>query len=271
MSLAFSRSPLPQEEECEGLVEGVEMALLAIVSHFYRLPSDQGGTLLQALTAAILEIVLGVQLLSNSLQKEYSKAEQLQSTGSVWDACDAFANLPHDNKQAALSRLSSISALVKDAVEELEEAKANKGTSVDFCLRQEEDGETEQTTAWTEEEEKLVAAPCSGLAKGCRSLLKKLSASLTKNCRSPPTAQENKDLDCVIENMQPLSEKIDDMISGIYSPIDFSVTCQNVHELAGLMESVISAFRGGSLFSANDQEWADFLTMAIRHNVSKLG
>ncbi|XP_065828750.1 cyclin-D1-binding protein 1 homolog isoform X2 [Oscarella lobularis] len=194
LSLAFGKPPLPRDEECKRLVADIDAAVSVIISCFHRLPSDQGRTLLEVVTVAVQKIVTRVRLLFVSLEK----GEKFTSTGLVWDACDLLEDLPRDNKQAVLRHLETIAGLVKDALSELEEAQTSQGVLSDFDMDMDDDA---QVTEWTEEEKKLVA-PCSGLVKGCRSLLKKLRASLIKK-----SAQENGDLDSLVDILRCLNER----------------------------------------------------------------
>lgn len=116
-----------------------------------------GDTLRKSVSNNVLDVVRSVQVLASSIIEAglpdggvhqcSQQSDQLLSTGSVWSACDSVSQLPRgcetyihlavfnlkhfqycasmvciaDNKAAVLAKMESVSSLVKDALEELEE------------------------------------------------------------------------------------------------------------------------------------------------------
>ncbi|KAL7407103.1 hypothetical protein ABVT39_002982 [Epinephelus coioides] len=96
LSLAFSRPPLPSQQTDR---KQYVVWFVSFLTSSFSLPP----TLLPLLTFSLSQ-------------------EQLTSTGGVWSACDHFAQLPQDNKAAVLVVLSNQIGVVKDAIEETQQA-----------------------------------------------------------------------------------------------------------------------------------------------------
>ncbi|KAL4655747.1 cyclin-D1-binding protein 1 [Arapaima gigas] len=97
LSLAFSKPPLPSQQDGERLAETIQKSILALSTVYYWFPKSQGITLRRIIRDATAEVLDGVMqlidvILSSPLQS--LSQEQLMSTGGVWSACDQFAHLP---------------------------------------------------------------------------------------------------------------------------------------------------------------------------------
>uniref|UniRef100_A0A3B3WQ81 Cyclin-D1-binding protein 1-like N-terminal domain-containing protein n=1 Tax=Poecilia mexicana TaxID=48701 RepID=A0A3B3WQ81_9TELE len=137
LSLAFSRPPLPSLQDGEKLSEFILKSVLTLSTVYYWLPKSQGVTLRRQVRDATVEVLDGVlQLLEVIISSPLQSLtqEQITSTRGVWSACDRFARLPKDNKEALLVVLSSQSGVVKDAIEEMKQVNTNTVFKVFLCF-----------------------------------------------------------------------------------------------------------------------------------------
>lgn len=282
LSMAFSVTPAPKEMDCSKLCGGLETAILAVVSTFCSLPLNYGTTLQNVLHSHVLDVVHSVQVLASSIEMGKThqlsqKPDHLQSTGSVWSVCDSVSQLPQDNKAATLAKLKSVSNLVKDALEELEEMKSTKGTTCSLDVFgmldvDEGDGEAdsvEGSSTWSEEDERMVA-PSLGLVKATKSVLKKVTSAIEMQCQSPPMLPQASELDDIVATIDPLSERVDELVSTMYVPMDRKAVQQNAAALSDVLQSVLATFRNLSLFRDGDRDWTEFLSSAVNHNLQKI-
>ncbi|XP_014857703.1 PREDICTED: cyclin-D1-binding protein 1, partial [Poecilia mexicana] len=124
LNLASSKPPQPSLQDGEKLVESVLNSIQALSEVYDRLHKSQGVTLRRQVRDATVEVLDGVlQLLEVIISSPLQSLtqEQITSTRGVWSACDRFARLPKDNKEALLVVLSSQSGVVKDAIEEMKQ------------------------------------------------------------------------------------------------------------------------------------------------------
>ncbi|XP_034534296.1 cyclin-D1-binding protein 1 homolog [Notolabrus celidotus] len=101
LSLAFSKPPLPSQQDVEKLSESMMKSVLTLSTVYYWLPKSQGISLRRQIRDATVEVLEGVtQLLDVVLSSPLQglTQEQLTSTGGVWLSCDRFAQLPKGQK-----------------------------------------------------------------------------------------------------------------------------------------------------------------------------
>ncbi|KAJ7383137.1 Cyclin-D1-binding protein 1 [Desmophyllum pertusum] len=126
LTISFSKPPAPSADELQCLLTGFETTVIAMLTIFRSLPMSQGKNLHKKLEESVLTVVEDCQVLATSFIKEGCSSvatAKTQSTGTLWEHCDGFQHLPKDNKQAVLAVLRCSSELIKDALNELDEAQ----------------------------------------------------------------------------------------------------------------------------------------------------
>ncbi|XP_035517722.1 cyclin-D1-binding protein 1 homolog [Morone saxatilis] len=209
LSLAFSKPPLPSQQDGEKLAESIMKSVLTLSTVYYWLPKSQGISLRRQVRDATVEVLEGVAqlvevILSSPLQS--LTQEQLTSTGSVWSACDQFAQLPQDNKGAVLVVLSAQIGVVKDAIEEIEQALSEAHDPFSDVLDDDQEGEEprgNQDTYWSEKD-RCIIGPCQGLMKASAACLRKLTSAVKAN-GDVTTAQNVAQLDDLADITKEIS------------------------------------------------------------------
>ncbi|RXM92943.1 Cyclin-D1-binding protein 1-like [Acipenser ruthenus] len=224
LSLVFSKPPLPSAQDCERLADSIEKNVLTLATVYYWLPKSQGITLRRIARDATVEVLEGISqlievILNTPLQRYPShlgaplqffgfpslSQEQLTSTGGVWSSCDYIHRLPQDNQAAVLSVMASYSAVVKDAIEEMEQAQADSQDPFSDVLDDDDlDSRGNQDTYWSEEDKQLMA-PCQGLMKAGKACLKKLSGAVKAHGKvdSPECIAQLDDLADITKEISP--------------------------------------------------------------------
>ncbi|CAB1354293.1 unnamed protein product [Coregonus sp. 'balchen'] len=248
LSLAFSKPPLPTQEDGEKLAESIQKSVLALSTVYYWLPKSHGITLRRLVRDATAEVLDGIVqlvdvIVSSPLQS--LSQEQLQSTGGVWSACDQFAHLPRDNRAAVLGVLESYIGVVKDAIEEME-----------------------QDTYWSEEDRQLIA-PCQGLMKASAACLRKLLSAVKANgnVSMPECVAQLDDLADIAKEVSP---SVDDLALSLYPPMDYSGVDQNACKLTLVLKKVLDIIRASHVCLEADLNWVQFLDGALDHNLQKI-
>ncbi|KAJ8358754.1 hypothetical protein SKAU_G00152790 [Synaphobranchus kaupii] len=271
LSLCFSKPPLPSPQDCERLAESIQKCVLALSTVYYWLPKSQGMTLRRVVRDATAELLDGlVQLidiiLSSPLQS--LSQDQLTSTGGVWLFCDRFALLPRDNQAAVLDILVSCTAVVKDAIEEMEQAQAESQDPFSDVLEEEDlVSRGNQDTYWSESDRQLMG-PCQGLMKASAACLKKLSAAVKANGKVD-TAEKIAQLDDLADITKEISPSVDDLALSLYPPMDHSAVELNACRLASVLKKVLEICRASHVCVEAELSWVQFLDGAVDHNLQK--
>ncbi|XP_075880880.1 cyclin-D1-binding protein 1 homolog [Nelusetta ayraudi] len=273
LSLAFSKPPLPSQQDVEKLADFILKSVLTLTTVYYWLPKSHGVSLRRQVRAATVEVLDGVTqlleiILSSPLQS--LNQEQLTSTGGVWAACDQFAQLPRDNKGAVLVLLSAETGIVKDAIEEMEQALAEVQDPFSDILDGHEEGDVprdNQDTYWSERD-RLVIGPCQGLMKASAACLRKLSAAVRSN-GDVSTPQNVAQLDDLADISKEISPGVDDLALCLYPPMDYSGVDSNVSKLAVLLKKILGIIRSSHVCGESQLTWVQFLEGAVDHNLQK--
>uniref|UniRef100_A0A8C9TPD5 Cyclin D-type binding-protein 1 n=1 Tax=Scleropages formosus TaxID=113540 RepID=A0A8C9TPD5_SCLFO len=266
LSLAFSKPPLPSLQDGERLAESIQKTILALSTVYYWFPKSQGITLRRIIRDATAEVLDGVAqlidvILTSPLQS--LSQEQLVSTGGVWSSCDHFAHLPKDNQEAVLSMLASYTGVVKDAIEEMEQAQTESQDPFSDVLDDEElNSRGNQDTYWSESDRQLLA-PCQGLMKASAACLRKLSAAVRSNGKvdSPESIAQLDDLADIAKDISP---SVDDLALSLYPPVDYSTAFVFHSSLCPTSRN-----RASHVCLEADQSWVEFLGGAVEHNLQK--
>ncbi|XP_051269765.1 cyclin-D1-binding protein 1 homolog [Dicentrarchus labrax] len=273
LSLAFSKPPLPSQQDGERLAESIMKSVLTLSTVYYWLPKSQGISLRRQVRDATVEVLEGVAqlvevILSSPLQS--LSQEQLTSTGSVWSACDQFAQLPQDNKGAVLVVLSAQIGVVKDAIEEIEQALSEAHDPFSDVLDDDQEGEEprgNQDTYWSEKD-RCIIGPCQGLMKASAACLRKLMSAVKAN-GDVTTAQSLAQLDDLADITKEISPGVDDLALCLYPPMDYSGVETNVSKLASLLRKVLEIIRSSHVCGESQLTWVQFLEGAVDHNLQK--
>ncbi|XP_070814883.1 cyclin-D1-binding protein 1 homolog isoform X1 [Chaetodon trifascialis] len=273
LSLAFSKPPLPSQQDRDKLAESILKSVLTLSTVYYWLPKSQGVSLRRQVRDATVEVLDGVAqllevILSSPLQS--LTQEQLTSTGSVWSACDQFAQLPRDNKAAVLVVLSAQIGVVKDAIEEIEQALSEEHDPFSDVLNDDREGEEprgNQDTYWSEKD-RCVIGPCQGLMKASAACLRKLTSAVKAN-GDVSACQSVAQLDDLADITKEISPSVDDLALCLYPPMDYSGVENNVCKLAALLKKVLEIIRSSHVCGESQLSWVQFLDGAVDHNLQK--
>nr|XP_020476857.1 cyclin-D1-binding protein 1 [Monopterus albus] len=273
LSLAFSKPPLPSQQDGEKLAESILKSVLTLSTVYYWLPKSQGVSLRRQVRDATVSVLEGVAqlvevILSSPLQS--LTQEQLTSTGGVWSACDQLAHLPQDNKAAVLVVLSAQSGVVKDAIEEIEQALSEVQDPFSDVLDddQEEDEPRGNRDMYWSEKDRRVIGPCQGLMKASAACLRKLMSAVRIN-GDVGVAQNVAQLDDLADITKEISPGVDDLALCLYPPMDYSGVENNVSKLAVLLKKVLEIIRSSHVCGESELTWVQFLDGAVDHNLQK--
>ncbi|KAM9860261.1 cyclin-D1-binding protein 1 homolog [Aulostomus maculatus] len=273
LSLAFSKPPLPSQQDAEKLADSILKSVLTLSTVYYWLPKSQGVSLRQQVRDATVQVLEGVtQLLEVILMSPLQRLsqEQLTSTGGVWLACDRFAQLPQDNKAAVQVVLSRQIGVVKDAIKEIEQALAEAHDPFNNVLNDDEEEEEprdNQDTYWSEKDRRVIG-PCQGLMKASAACLRKLASAIKANgdVKTPHTLAQLDDLADITKDISP---GVDDLALCLYPPMDYTEVEDNVSRLAALLKKVLEIIRSSHICGESELTWVQFLDGAVDHNVQR--
>ncbi|XP_029947735.1 cyclin-D1-binding protein 1 homolog [Salarias fasciatus] len=272
LSLAFSKAPVPSQQDAEKLSDSALKSVLTLSTVYYWLPKSQGLSLRRQVRDATVEVLEEVMrlletILSSPLQT--LSQEQLTSTGGVWAACDHFLHLPQDNKAAALAALSAQIGVVKDAIEELEQAltEAQDPFDGDRDDEDDEDPGDHGDAAWSERDRRLLG-PCQGLMKAAAACMRKLASAIRAN-GDVGAPQNVAQLDQLSDVVREISPGVDDLALCLYPPVDYSGVENHVSKLAALLKKVLEVIRSSHVCGESELTWIQFLDGAVDHNLQK--
>ncbi|XP_061687518.1 cyclin-D1-binding protein 1 homolog isoform X2 [Syngnathoides biaculeatus] len=273
VSLAFSKPPLPSQQvlrlDGERLADSVLKSVLSLSTVYYWLPKSRGVSLRQQVRDATVQVLEGLTqllevILSSPLQS--LTQEQLMSTGGVWSACDRFIRLPEDNKAAALLVLTAQGGIVKDAIDELEQALSEAHDPFGDVLDDEEP-RGNRDTYWSERDRRVVAA-CRGMMTAAAACLRKTTAAV--RARGDADAPERAaQLDDLVDGVKEISPRVDDLALCLYPPVDYDAVENDVSKLAALLKKVLSITRSSHFCGEAELTWVQFLEGAVDHNLQK--
>ncbi|KAI9546100.1 Cyclin-D1-binding protein 1 [Dissostichus eleginoides] len=270
LSVAFSKPPLPSQQDGEKLSEWILKSVLSLSTVYYWLPKSQGVSLRRQVRDATVDVLEGVTqlvdvILSSPLQS--LSHEQLTSTGGVWSACDSFTQLPRDNKAALLVVLSAQIGVVKDAIEEIEQALSEVHDPFSDVLDDDQEPRGNQDTYWSEKDRRVIG-PCQGLMKASAACLRKLTSAV-KTHGDVSTPQNVAQLDDLADITKELSPGVDDLALCLYPPMDYSGVEDNVSKLGALLKKVLEIIRCSHVCGESQLTWVQFLDGAVDHNLQK--
>lgn len=271
ISVAFSKPPAPTEQDCAKLAESIQKSILTLSTVYYWLPKSQGTTLRKLVREATVDVLDGVigllEILISSPLQSLSQ-DQLTSTGSVWSSCDRFSQLPRDNRAAVVSNITSYVKMVKDALEELEQALSDNDDPFSDVLDDDLEGRGNQDTYWSQTDRQLISK-CLGLIKASRACLRKLSSAINSN-GNVDTAENIAQLDDLADATREISPSIDDLVLTLYPPVECAAVEQNVYKLAVILRKTLEIIRSCHVCLEADLPWVQFLEGAVEHNLQEI-
>ncbi|OCT60529.1 cyclin-D1-binding protein 1 homolog [Xenopus laevis] len=271
LSLAFTKPPLPSEEGSQKLCDGLLNAILAAATVYYSLPKEQGITLRKTVREAIADVIEGtiqlVEVILSSRIQSLSQA-QLVSTGSVWEACDQWEKLPKDNLAAVQVIVSGYLDVVKDAIEEVEQAQTDGEDPFSDIPEDDEIGARgNQDTYWSEADRRLMA-PCLGLMKASKACLKKVIGAIKAHGKAD-TAEHVAQLDDLVDVTQEVSPSVDELALSMYPPMNHATVRLNAAKLSSVLKKVLAITRSSHVCPEAESTWIQFLDSAVDHNMQK--
>ncbi|XP_053575311.1 cyclin-D1-binding protein 1 [Bombina bombina] len=272
MSLAFSKAPLPSGEDSQKLSDGLVNAVLAAATVYCSLPKTQGTTLRKAVRESVAEIIEGIIQLVEGILRSLLQSQpqaQLVSTGNVWEACDQWPQIPKENRAAVIVLVSGYLAVVKDAVEEVEQAMADGEDPFHDVLEDDVTGiRGNQDTYWSEADRQLLT-PCVGLMKASKACLKKVLGAL-KAHGNVDSVENVAQLDDIAEITQEISPSVDELALSMYPPMNHTAVRYNAAKLSSVLKKVLEIIRTSHVCPDSESPWVQFLNGAIDHNLDKI-
>uniref|UniRef100_A0A8D0H851 Cyclin D1 binding protein 1 n=1 Tax=Sphenodon punctatus TaxID=8508 RepID=A0A8D0H851_SPHPU len=249
LSLAFSRPPLPPAQV--GTPSGVAPRVIS-----------PGTTLRKAVRNAVAEVVEGMVQLSEVILRTPLQSltqQQLISTGGVWEACDQIAHLPRDNQAAVVSAVSVALGVVRDALEEMEQAQVEGGDPYSDILEDEELGSRGNRDVYWSEADRQLLGPCMGLVKASKASLKKVLGAVKAHGKAV-TAEQVAQLDDIADSANEISPSVDDLALSMYPPMNQLTVRFNAAKLASVLKKLLEIARAARhLPSAAKGRWVETL------------
>ncbi|XP_072169351.1 cyclin-D1-binding protein 1 homolog isoform X1 [Diadema setosum] len=277
LAACFTSPPPPSAQECQSLLSSVEMKTITLVSFYYSLPKECGLALRKHTRNLVIDLVEGIKELSLRIKSAnyQGSEEQLQSTGAVWASCDTIQTAAKNNKDATLKELKAVGGLVKDAVEELNEAKNSDGSSaggldeLEFLLSGGQQPTDHEDDAVWSDQDRAVVHPCLGLANACKACVKKVSEAIKKNGKHEEMVHISQ-LDHIYELSEEISPNLDELVSCLYAPMRYAVVRANASLVSEVLHKILGASRESHFVRDEDSQWLDFLEKAVDHNVDQI-
>uniref|UniRef100_UPI003AAC22F4 cyclin-D1-binding protein 1 homolog n=1 Tax=Centroberyx gerrardi TaxID=166262 RepID=UPI003AAC22F4 len=172
------------------------------------------------------------------------------------------------NKAAVLLVLSSHIGVVKDAIEEVEQALSEAQDPYSDILDDDLDGDEprgNQDTYWSEQDRRVIG-PCQGLMKASAASLRKLTSAV--RAKGDVTTHQNlAQLDDLADITKDISPSVDDLALCLYPPMDYSGVESNASKLAALLKKVLEII--SHVCGESELSWVQFLEGAVDHNLQK--
>ncbi|XP_061486654.1 cyclin-D1-binding protein 1 [Rhineura floridana] len=271
LTLAFSRPPLPSLEERESLAEGVRHAVLAAVSVYYQLPKDQGTTLRKTVHDATVEVVEGMIQLTEVILRtplQSLSREQLNSTGGIWEACGRISCLPRDNQAAVALAISCSLGVVRDALEEMEQAQREGGDPYGDLEDEDLGSRGNRDIYWSEADRQLLG-PCTGLVKAAKACLKKVAGAVRSHGKAGTMAQVAQ-LDDIADVAADVSPSVDELVLSTYPPVNQLTLRLTAGKLAAVLKKMLEVTRASHVCPPAEESWVLFLAGAVDHNMDRV-
>ncbi|KAG7165612.1 Cyclin-D1-binding protein 1-like, partial [Homarus americanus] len=247
VGICFTKSPVPTPSETSSLMTGVEGAVLAMVSVYFRLSPKYGSVLRSNVRHAVVRAI--------------------QAARNLLKGCGSLEVCPRDNKAAVLKELRGQNSLVSDAFTEISEAMEGDGSGWN-CMGVDSDDGMEEDEKWTNEDKDLIG-PSVNLIKAAKILYKRVLAAVEKN-GSCTGEDKVKELDQLYEDCNLVSRTVDTLILELYPPLNVSSMEEQSHYLANLLRTALKTCIHSHIVSEAEQPHIEFVYKAIDHNLDRM-
>ncbi|KAJ8260359.1 hypothetical protein GJAV_G00181220, partial [Gymnothorax javanicus] len=173
-----------------------------------------------------------------------------------------------DNQAALLEVLLSCTAVLKDAIEEIEQAQAEVQDPFSDVLEEEDMPSRGNQDAYWSDLDRQLMGPCRGLMKASAACLKKLSGSVKIN-GNVDTAECIAQLDDLADIAKEISPSVDDLALSLYPPMDYSAVELNACRLASVLKRALEICRTSHVCLEAELSWVQFLEGVVEHNLQK--
>ncbi|KAK7915671.1 hypothetical protein WMY93_011432 [Mugilogobius chulae] len=248
LSLAYSRAPLPSPQDGEKISDSILKSVLTLSTVYYWLPKSQGVTLRRQVRDATVEVLEGLTQLLDVIISTH------------W----------RDNKAALLVVLSGELGVIKDAIEEIEEALSEAQDPFADVLDDVIEGagpRGNQDTYWSEQDRRVIG-PCQGLMKASAACLRKLTSAVRTHADGS-CSHNLAQLDDLADSSRDISPGVDDLALCLYPPMDYSGVETNASKLASVLKKTLHIIRSSHVCGEAELTWVQFLDNAVEHNLQK--
>ncbi|XP_043977078.1 cyclin-D1-binding protein 1 homolog isoform X2 [Gambusia affinis] len=280
LSMGSSKNPQPSLQvlqDGEKLLVTVLNSTLTLSEVYSCLPESQGVTLRRQVRDATVEVLDGILqlvevIISSPLQS--LTQEQITFTRGVWSACDRFAQLARDNKEALLVDVSSQSGVVKDVVEKIKQLLSEPQDPFKDCLIHDPEDNSDRDSphsirdvSLSEKDQQVIRASLEVLETAASCLRKFRSAVEDNGDAAEP--QNVAQLDDLADISREISPSVDDLALCLYPPMNYSGVENHMSRLAATLRKLLDLIRSSHVCGAAELTWIQFLEAAVDHNVQK--
>lgn len=266
LCVLFSKPPLPNIQQIDGILRKIESAYIGMLSHFYNLPKCKGIVLRKKIQVALLKLILSISALIKSLKETGAKSQKdrLKLAGWIWEACEALQRLPRSNLEATFDALDRDSELVEDALQEIEDEVKSQESGTDGDVAEEIDN----SERWNNQDRELLP-PCIALVRTARSCLRRIIRAVKQqgHCN---TEHETAQLDDLVAAVHRLSPAVDEFVSSVYPPMNRGVVKRTALDVVKELQAILGVVKQSHYVKDDDQTWVTFLLNAVDHNNNKL-
>ena len=272
IALSYRNKPLPNKEDADLMVKGLESALLNKFLNAFRINNIKNAkTYNKAVKCVCLDVLAAVEKFTNILPSS-SKfficilnnssiiiiicilgQDVLTKVGGIWEKCEKLEqSLPLNPIEAVIDQLRREKGMINDAIDELNEAL-----------------EDDEDDGWSEQVRQELIPPASALLKVALNLMKKLIGAMNK-------CELNAIEDCenVLSSTTLLSSHVDDFALTLYPPSEPAEVKEKSQTLLELLRTVLEheLAEKKNLFAKQEEmeKWRTFLIKALEHNSDKL-
>jgi len=264
ISIAWINPPVPTNQDMVTMGGSLELACVAMLGAFHSFPSDGGTQVRASLKEAVGNIfealLMFLATLFETVGRKYPPSSHplVNKFALLMNSCDLIAKLPKSNKESCLKILKDNHGVLKDALEELQEAKS------DGFMDEMHMDET------LNEDDLKIFNPSLGLIKASTGFVKKTMDSIQK-FGLEDSSVNLLEYDKAIEEFIKLSPAVDDLALSLYPPLNWG-ECKECNEVLKLrIEDCLSCIK--SMHFVKDPEavkWNDFVGKAATHNFSEI-
>ncbi|TPX56249.1 hypothetical protein PhCBS80983_g04645 [Powellomyces hirtus] len=230
----------------------MQTAVLHIAAVVESVPGYLGTTLQDEIRSTTCSLLFDVASLANNflptrrtLDTGSLNVGYMSSTGLVWKACEIVEKMSLTNGAAVAKKVKNRTALVEDAIEEVEETLENGGGGggEDGWGDLMDQGQSSELT----DAEKELAGKCLVIMKAAKLLLKKVARTVEKDEPTPPPQQQDEEagrmLDELVRLADKTSERVDDLVGYIEHPIPSNELADAASLLAQTCAEVVSTVK----------------------------